>query len=83
MEDGREMVEEYHLQTNVLVRRAWKEKGKLGQDIGWKVEIGDPEPRRNNIEAYGIQESSSAVCKVYFTQYKIISCISYMITYLI
>ncbi|XP_033194572.1 protein DPCD [Bombus vancouverensis nearcticus] len=60
MEDGREMVEEYHLETNVLVRRAWKEKGKLGQDIGWKVEIGDPEPRQNNIEAYGIQESSSA-----------------------
>ncbi|XP_043583790.1 protein DPCD [Bombus pyrosoma] len=60
MEDGREMVEEYHLETNVLVRRAWKEKGKLGQDVGWKVEIGDPEPRQNNIEVYGIQESSSA-----------------------
>ncbi|XP_076302522.1 protein DPCD-like [Lasioglossum baleicum] len=60
LEDGREMVEEYHLETNVLVRRAWKEKGKLGQDIGWNVEIGDPEPKQNNIEVYGIQESSSA-----------------------
>ncbi|KOX80955.1 Protein DPCD [Melipona quadrifasciata] len=59
MEDGREMVEEYHLQTNVVVRRAWKEKGKLGQDVGWKVEIGDPEPRQSNIEIYGIEESSS------------------------
>ncbi|XP_076751179.1 protein DPCD [Xylocopa sonorina] len=60
MEDGREMVEEYHLETNVLVRRAWKEKGKLGQDVGWNVEIGDPEPRKSNIEICGIQESSSA-----------------------
>ncbi|CAD1471824.1 unnamed protein product, partial [Heterotrigona itama] len=59
MEDGKEMVEEYHLETNVLVKRAWKEKGKLGQDVGWKVEIGDPEPKQSNIEIYGIQESSS------------------------
>ncbi|KAK1127171.1 hypothetical protein K0M31_003720 [Melipona bicolor] len=59
MKDGREMVEEYHLQTNVVVRRAWKEKGKLGQDVGWKVEIGDPEPRQSNIEIYGIEESSN------------------------
>ena len=71
MEDGREMVEEYHLETNVLVRRAWKEKGKLGQDVGWKVEIGDPEPRQSNIEVYGIEESSSTVCKVCLAQYKI------------
>lgn len=74
MEDGREMVEEYHLETNVLIRRAWKEKGKLGQDIGWNVEIGDPEPKQNNIDICGIQESSSAVCicevysvKLYYT----------------
>ncbi|CAK9806797.1 Protein DPCD [Anthophora quadrimaculata] len=60
MEDGREMVEEYHMETNVLLRRAWKEKGKLGQDVGWNVEIGDPEPRQNNIEVCGIEESSSA-----------------------
>ncbi|XP_076669204.1 protein DPCD [Andrena cerasifolii] len=60
MEDGREMVEEYHLETNVLVRRAWKEKGKLGQDVDWNVEIGDPQPRQNNIEIYGIEESSTA-----------------------
>nr|KAF3430032.1 hypothetical protein E2986_09225 [Frieseomelitta varia] len=59
MEDGREMVEEYLLETNVLVKRAWKEKGTLGQDVGWKVEIGNPEPRQNNIEVYGIEESSS------------------------
>lgn len=68
MEDGREMVEEYHLETNVLIRRAWKEKGKLGQDIGWNVEIGDPEPKQNNIDICGIQESSSAVCEVCFVK---------------
>ncbi|KZC11461.1 PREDICTED: protein DPCD [Dufourea novaeangliae] len=60
LEDGREMVEEYHIETNVLVRRAWKETGKLGQNVGWNVEIGDPEPMQNNIEVCGIQESSNA-----------------------
>lgn len=60
MEDGREMVEEYHLETNVLVRRAWREKGNLGQSSGWNVEIGDPEPKPDNIEVCGIQESTSA-----------------------
>ena len=60
MEDGREMVEEYHLETNVLVRRAWREKGKLGQDVDWNVEVGDPQPKQNNIEIYGIEESSTA-----------------------
>lgn len=66
MEDGREMVEEYHLETNVLVRRAWREKGKLGQDVDWNVEIGDPQPKQNNIEIYGIEESSTAVSEVFF-----------------
>ncbi|KAK2584093.1 hypothetical protein KPH14_006536 [Odynerus spinipes] len=59
MEDGKEMVEEYNMDTNVLVRRAWREKGKLGQDVGWAVEVGDPEPKQNNLETYGIEESSS------------------------
>ncbi|XP_076160420.1 protein DPCD isoform X1 [Ptiloglossa arizonensis] len=60
MEDGREMVEEYHLETNVLLRRAWKRMGKFGQNTGWDIEIGDPEPRQDNIEVCGIQESTSA-----------------------
>ncbi|XP_078048070.1 protein DPCD [Augochlora pura] len=59
-DNGREMVEEYHLETNVLVRRAFKEKGNFGQNVGWNVEIGDPEPRQSNIEVCGIQESSNA-----------------------
>lgn len=66
MEDGREMVEEYHLETNVLLRRAWKRMGKFGQNTGWDIEIGDPEPRQDNIEVCGIQESTSAVCKICF-----------------
>ncbi|XP_011298841.1 protein DPCD [Fopius arisanus] len=61
LEDGRELVEEYNLETNVVTRRAWREKGKLGQDVGWTVEIGDPEPRKeDNLEISGIRESSSA-----------------------
>ncbi|KAL2726885.1 protein DPCD isoform X1 [Vespula squamosa] len=60
MEDGKEMVEEYHMDTNVLVRRAWKEKGNFVKNTDWVVEVGDPELKPNNIETYGIQESSSA-----------------------
>uniref|UniRef100_A0ABD2VUR2 Protein DPCD n=1 Tax=Trichogramma kaykai TaxID=54128 RepID=A0ABD2VUR2_9HYME len=61
-ENGKEFVEEYNLDTNVVVRRAWRKKGDLGQDLGWEVEIGDPEPNINAIdklETAGIRESSS------------------------
>lgn len=43
-EDGKEMVEEYNVDTQVLLRRAWKIKGKLGGEGKWDVEIGDPIP---------------------------------------
>ncbi|XP_068633891.1 protein DPCD [Battus philenor] len=43
-EDGREMVEEYNVDTQVLLRRAWKVKGKLDGEGKWYVEIGDPIP---------------------------------------
>lgn len=59
LEDGREMVEEYHLETNVLVKRAWRDKRNFCQDSEWKVEIGDPELRQSSLEIHGIQESSS------------------------
>lgn len=66
LQDGRELVEEYNLDTNVLVKRAWRQKGKLGQDMGWVVEVGDPEPSSSdNLDAIGIRESSSAVCNVF------------------
>ncbi|XP_012541146.1 protein DPCD [Monomorium pharaonis] len=60
LEDGKEMVEEYNTNTNVVVRRAWKKKNGFGTNIGWTVEVGDPELKQNNIEIYGIEESSSA-----------------------
>lgn len=56
------MVEEYNIDTNVVVRRAWKEQNSFGTNIGWAVEVGDPELKQNNIEIYGIEESSNAVC---------------------
>ncbi|XP_050679025.1 protein DPCD [Leptidea sinapis] len=43
-DDDREMVEEYNTDTKVLLRRAWKVKGKLGCDGKWDVEVGDPIP---------------------------------------
>lgn len=67
MEDGKEMVEEYHMATNVLVRRAWREKGNFVKNNDyWVVEVGDPELKQNNIETYGIQESSSTVRTSYY-----------------
>lgn len=43
-EDDREMVEEYNVDTQVLLRRSWKSNGKLGSEGKWDVEIGDPIP---------------------------------------
>ncbi|CAG4930432.1 unnamed protein product [Colias eurytheme] len=43
-DDDKEMVEEYNVDTKVLLRRAWKSKGKLGSEGKWDVEIGDPIP---------------------------------------
>lgn len=62
LENGKEMVEEYNMDTNVVVRRLWKKKNNFDTDIGWTVEIGDPEPKENTIEKDGIQESSNTVC---------------------
>jgi len=59
MEDGKEMVEEYNMDTNVVVRRAWKEKNNFGTDTGWTVEVGDPERKPNDIEIYGIEERNA------------------------
>lgn len=66
LENGKEMVEEYNMNTNVVVRRAWKEKNSFGTNVGWTVEVGDPELKQNNIEFYGIEESSNTVCYFVF-----------------
>lgn len=60
------MVEEYSTETNVVLRRAWKEKNKFGKDIGWVVEVGVIAYKPNNIELYGIQENSSMVCYFFY-----------------
>ncbi|XP_017772293.1 PREDICTED: protein DPCD-like [Nicrophorus vespilloides] len=43
-ENGREMVEEYNLDTNVLSRRAWKINNEMGGEGDWDIEVGDPMP---------------------------------------
>lgn len=62
-EDDREMVEEYNVDTQVLLRRSWKVKGKLGSEGKWNVEIGDPIPDGiQSIESTEIMESKDQVC---------------------
>ncbi|CAH2046996.1 unnamed protein product, partial [Iphiclides podalirius] len=52
------MVEEYNVDTQVLLRRAWKVKGNLGGEGKWLVEVGDPIPEVNpNNEIADIIES--------------------------
>lgn len=61
-DDDKEMVEEYNVDTQVLLRRAWKVKGKLGGDGKWVVEIGDPIPDATpTIEVADIVESKDQV----------------------
>lgn len=64
-QDDKEMVEEYNVDTQVLLRRAWKVKGKLGGDGKWDVEIGDPIPDATpHIDGAGadLMESKDQVC---------------------
>lgn len=61
-DDDKEMVEEYNNDTKVLLRRAWKLKGKLGGEGKWSVEIGDPIPEAApTIEISEIMESKDQV----------------------
>lgn len=61
-EDEKEMVEEYNVDTQVMLRRAWKVKGKLGGEGKWEVEVGDsiPDATPNN-DALDIMESKDQV----------------------
>ncbi|CAH2234129.1 jg5830 [Pararge aegeria aegeria] len=57
-DDGNEMVEEYNVDTRVLLRRAWNMKGKLGGEGKWSVEIGDPIPdATTNADTLDLMES--------------------------
>lgn len=62
-EDGREMVEEYNVDTNVMCRRAWKVKGKIGGEGKWDVEVGDPIPDASPNNDVDIKEANDQVPK--------------------
>lgn len=63
--DGKEMVEEYSLDTNCVIRRAWKCNKKFGSQPYWDVEVGDPEPEfTKDLDTIGISETSTAVCVI-------------------
>lgn len=57
-----EMAEEYNLETNILVRRAWKRGGALRKTGLWEVEVGDPEPVMQSFDV-GIKENANSVLK--------------------
>ncbi|XP_075790631.1 protein DPCD isoform X2 [Pelodiscus sinensis] len=59
-EDGREMAEEYDVETSQLVARKWREKTALGRLGKWQVEVGEPTlPPGGALESELIKESSS------------------------
>ncbi|KAL9704230.1 hypothetical protein quinque_007748 [Culex quinquefasciatus] len=43
--DGAEMLEEYSIETGVVLRRAWKNRSDLLRKDDWMVELGDPIPQ--------------------------------------
>ncbi|XP_026464107.1 protein DPCD [Ctenocephalides felis] len=58
--DGREMVEEYNTETNVLSRRAWKKNTELGGQGKWVIELGEPLPQQIQApDTTGIVESNT------------------------
>jgi hypothetical protein len=66
LKDGRELVEEYDMDTNVVISRVWKIKNHFGTFVDWEVEIGNLESKQNNLQTVGIQESSNSVCYYYY-----------------
>lgn len=62
---GQEMIEEYSLETGVLLRRAWKRKHELRGDPGWEIELGDsiPDVARADDGAFMMKESNSEVSR--------------------
>uniref|UniRef100_A0AAG5DE88 Protein DPCD n=1 Tax=Anopheles atroparvus TaxID=41427 RepID=A0AAG5DE88_ANOAO len=57
--DGREMAEEYSMDTGVVLRRAWKTKSELMRKDEWKIELGDPIPSGFKENELLVKESSS------------------------
>lgn len=66
---GNEMAEEYSMDTNVLLRRAWKRNDFLCRENEWEIEVGDPEAKNTQLEAIGIRENCSNVRNIYSYHY--------------
>ncbi|XP_055536010.1 protein DPCD [Wyeomyia smithii] len=43
--DGSEMMEEYSIETGIILRRAWKLRSDVFRKDDWQVELGDPIPK--------------------------------------
>lgn len=70
MTDGAEMVEEYSMDTGILVKRAWKKKRDIlctdatenmnSADFNWDIELGEKiQPLKNS--EFLVKESTSEV----------------------
>lgn len=57
--DGKELVEEYDTNTDVLTRRAWKLKNNIDDEGEWSIEVGDPEPTMLKDDGTFIKERSN------------------------
>ncbi|KAF2879101.1 hypothetical protein ILUMI_27065 [Ignelater luminosus] len=57
--NGKEVIEEYNMDTGVVNRRAWEIKKDLGGEDQWLTELGDPEPPGLSDERVLIKENAS------------------------
>lgn len=60
-QDGDEMAEEYNLDTNIVLRRAWKRGKNLSKKSEWDIEVGDPEPDTSALDSIGLKENSNSI----------------------
>lgn len=60
LSDGKEMVEEYSMSTDVLQRRMWKVFDPFRGEK-WDVELGDPLAQLESVDSIGIKENSTTV----------------------
>lgn len=59
--DGRELVEEFDLNTHCVTRRAWRCNKELKGETSWEIEVGDPEPNYSVEEKCMIREDAGQV----------------------
>lgn len=63
--DGKEMCEEYSMETGILLRRAWKKKPNILGDSDWDVELGETMPNRHDDIDNIIKETNTEVLNTY------------------